>query len=63
MARSPGTKYLLAPGACLALVLALAAGVLAQESGQEPPRQSRRVRALGWCDLSARLDNFAIRCR
>lgn len=61
MARHPGTKYLLAPGACLALVLALAAGVLAQESAPEPAATKfDEFGRLGWCDLSARLDNFAI---
>ncbi len=59
--RHAGTKYLLAPGACLALVLALAAGVLAQAAEPEPvATKFDEYGQLGWCDLSARLDNFAI---
>ena len=59
--RHPLTKSLLVPGACLALLLALAASASGQAAGPDPvATKFDEFGDLRWCDLSARLDNFAI---
>ncbi|HJU54347.1 MAG TPA: hypothetical protein VJ715_07245 [Pyrinomonadaceae bacterium] len=61
MMRHPHIKRLLAASACLVLILALTPRGLAQEG--EPLSVATKFdefQDLRWCDLSARLDNYAI---
>lgn len=61
MMRQPWMKRLLAASACLVLILALAPRVLAQEGETlSVAIKFDEFQDLRWCDLTARLDNFAV---